>query len=215
MSPLPPNPLDSTLIGSHSDTRLSKLDDPAGPYAAIILAKAGLVRLGLGHRCTADLTAPTLYHAVSQGALGVEIRSDDPEAKRLCEALIHWETQWKCGAERACLRVLEGGCSVPVGIDSALEVCEKEGVRAGVLKLTGCVTALDGREHVEHSVEAEVSSEKEAEEAGVRLAKVLIETGARAILDDITKDRAMRVASEATKTQAEVTAIENAMAPAA
>lgn len=119
---------------------MAKLDAPDGPFTAIILAKAGMVRLGMGHRCTADLTAPILYHAVSQGALGVEIRSNDPEVKSLCDGLTHWQTFWRCWAERGCLRVLEGGCSVPVGIDSTFT--EKAEGKSGVLKLTGCVTAI-------------------------------------------------------------------------
>ncbi|KZP15188.1 porphobilinogen deaminase [Athelia psychrophila] len=195
------------------DTRLAKLDDPASPYAGIILAKAGLERMDLGHRVTADLGVPTLYHAVSQGALGVEIRADDAQTAALCGALVHWPTQWACFAERACLRVLEGGCSVPVGIDSTLEV---HGEGEGLLKLTGCVTGLDGSEHVQHSLEGSVSSQAEAEALGVSLAKVLVDTGAKAILEDITKDRAKRVAEEdsrtTTKTDAEVAAIESAMA---
>lgn len=198
-----------TLIVVSRNTRLAKLDAPDGPYAALILAKAGLVRLGLGDRCTADLHAPILYHAVSQGALAVEIRSNDAQSKRLCEALTHWETQWKCFAERACLRVLEGGCSVPVGIVSALEVLLGDGGRAGILKLTGCVTSLDGERHVEHTLEKEVRSVEEAEETGVELARVLINTGARAILDEITKDRERRTGED--KSEAEVDAIEKTM----
>lgn len=170
--------------------------------------------MDLGHRATADLGAPILYHAVSQGGLGVEIRSDDTHAAELLKAVVHWPTQWACFAERACLRVLEGGCSVPVGIDSNLEV---QGEGKGLLKLTGCVTGLDGSQHVQHSLEGTVESQAEAEALGVRLAKVLIDTGARAILDDITKDRAQRVEEEnnktsSTKTDAEVAAIESAMA---
>jgi hydroxymethylbilane synthase len=196
------------LYWNFRNTRLAKLDAPDGPYAALILAKAGLVRLGLGHRCTADLNAPILYHAVSQGALAIEIRSDDAEAKKLCEALTHWETQWKCYAERACLRVLEGGCSVPVGVVSALKA-KAEGPRGGVLKLTGCVTSLDGGRHVEHTVEKEVQSLEEAEEVGAGLARVLMGTGAQAILDEITKDRERRAGED--KSEAEVEAIENTM----
>ena len=140
--------------------------------------------------------------------MGVEIRSNDTEAKKLCEALTHWETQWKCYAERACLRVLEGGCSVPVGVESALKV-KTEGLRGGILKLTGCVTSLDGGRHVEHTVEKEVQSLEEAEEVGAGLARVLMGTGAQAILDEITKDREKRAGEN--KSEAEVEAIENTM----
>jgi hydroxymethylbilane synthase len=145
-------------------------------------------------RITADLTPPILYHAVSQGALAVEIRSNDAQARELCKALTHWETQWKCHAERACLRALEGGCSVPVGVESKLEVAE--GVRGGVLTLTGCVTAVDGTTHVEHTMNAPVQTVEEAEAVGTQLAQVLIETGAAAILDDIKKDRVKRAQEE-------------------
>lgn len=176
---------------------MAKLDAPDSPFTAIILAKAGMVRLDMGHRCTSDLTAPILYHAVSQGALGVEIRSDDPEVKGLCEGLTHWQTFWRCWAERGCLRVLEGGCSVPVGIDSKLTEKE-EGKKCGVLKLTGCITSLDGVDHVEETVEEEVSSVEEAEELGAKLARSLMSKGGKAILDDITKDRERVIKGQAT-----------------
>ena len=178
-------PAELSLI-HHRDTRLAKLDAAGSPYSALILAKAGLVRLGRGNRITSDLAAPTLYHAVSQGALAVEIRSNDTKSRELCSSLSHWETEWKCLAERACLRVLEGGCSVPVGVNSMLEVKEGE---EGVLTLTSCVTSLDGGMHVEHTVVEAVKSKEEAEAVGVKLAKVLFNTGAKAILNDIKEDR--------------------------
>lgn len=183
------------------NTRLAKLDSPDGPYAALILAKAGLVRLDMGHRVTADISAPTLYYAVSQGALAVEVRSDDVEAIELCKKLTHRATQWECSAERACLRVLEGGCSVPVGVTSSVD-------ETGILTLTGCVTALDGQQHVEHTLKGKVESVEDAEVVGARLAQILIETGARQILDDINKDRERRVgeaelADEAGRVQAQ------------
>lgn len=194
----------------YSNTRLAKLDDPEGSYACLILAKAGLVRLGFGDRVTADLEAPTLFHAVGQGALGVEIRSDDAEAIQLCKALTHWQTQWKCLAERACLRVLEGGCSVPVGVHTELAVSSDlgEGKRKGTLTLIGTITALDGQRHVEHKSVEVVNSVEEAEEVGVRLAKTLISGGGREILDDITKDRDSRAGEGELKTKEEVRKIE-------
>ena len=174
------------------NTRFAKLDAPDGPYAALILAKAGIVRLGMSDRITADLPPPILYHAVSQGALAVEVRSDDVEAIELCKKLTHWETEWKCLAERACLRVLEGGCSVPVGVSSALEVDASE-ASAGTLTLTGCVTAINGDVHVEHMVSNRVGSAEQAEEVGKGLARILMETGAKKILDEINEDRNRRV----------------------
>ncbi|KAI0696496.1 porphobilinogen deaminase [Cerioporus squamosus] len=176
------------------NTRMAKLDAPDGPFAAIILAKAGMVRLGWGARITCDLGPPTTLHAVSQGAIGIEIRSDDERARALCRSVTHWQTEWSCFAERACLRVLEGGCSVPVGVYTTLtEEPTEEGTRRGKLHITGSVTSLGGEKHVEHSIEAHVHTVEEAETIGAKLAKVLIETGAREILDEINKDRESRI----------------------
>lgn len=185
------------------NTRLAKLDDPEGPYAALVLAKAGLVRLGMGNRVTTDLTPPTLLHAVSQGALGVEVRSDDKEAIELCRKLTHRETQWKCLAERACLRVLEGGCSVPVGVASALEWSDKEKQATGLLTLTASVTSINGEVHVEHTLKGSISSTEEAEELGVQLAKKLIGTGAKKILDEINVDRERKIDEAKTEESAQ------------
>jgi hydroxymethylbilane synthase len=191
-----------------SDTRLAKLDAPDGPYTAIILAKAGLVRFGASHRITADVGAPTLYYAVSQGALAIEIRSDDSEARRILQSIVHTPTDWICSAERSFLRVLEGGCSVPVGINSAF-VPSPDG-RPSKLELTGVVTALDGKLHVEHTLSEQISSRDDAEAMGERLARILIETGAQEILDEVATDRAHRINS-AVKTKEEVHKIEAAM----
>lgn len=152
----------------------------------------------MGDRITADLTAPTLYHAVSQGALAVEIRADDQEARQLCQMLIHQETQWKCFAERALLRELEGGCSVPVGVYTSLSQVNKSGgqLTDAELTITGCVTSIDGCVHIQDTLSQNVQSSQEAEELGRKLATTLMSIGAKAILDDITKDRQKR-ASEA------------------
>jgi len=179
-------------VRGNLNTRLAKLDDPNGPYAALILAKAGLVRLGFGDRVTSDIVAPTLFHAVGQGALAVEIRADDAEARRLCDALTHWQTSWRCLAERAFLRVLEGGCSVPVGVHSELLPAAGDAPHQGRLRLVGTITALDGQRHVEREIEQDVSSSERAEELGAQLAKVLVEAGGKEILDEITIDRERR-----------------------
>ena len=167
-----------------------------------------MLRLGWQDRISSDIVPPTLFHAVSQGALGIEIRIGDEESRALCRAITHWQTEWRCAAERACLRVLEGGCSVPVGVSTEL-VQEGEG-QGGVLKITGCVTSLSGDRHVQHSREEKVSSVQDAEAVGSRLAKTLIETGARAILDEITVDREKRIGEA--KTEEEKQKIEAAIA---
>ncbi|KZT68747.1 porphobilinogen deaminase [Daedalea quercina L-15889] len=178
-------------VRGNLNTRMAKLDAPDGPFDAIVLARAGMVRLGWGPRITSDLGPPTLLHAVSQGALAIETRADDTAARVLCESITHWQTLWSCRAERACLRVLEGGCSVPVGVHTELR--EKDGEKGGVLVITGCVTSLDGAKHVEHTIQREVNSVEQAESVGKDLAKVLIETGAREILDDIRVDREKKI----------------------
>ncbi|KAI0960944.1 hypothetical protein AcV7_000181 [Taiwanofungus camphoratus] len=192
-------------VRGNLNTRIAKLDAPDGPYAALILAKAGLVRLGWGSRVTADLGPPTLLHAVSQGALAIEIRADDAITRDLCAALTHWPTEWSCRAERACLRVLEGGCSVPVGVHTQLR--ESGCGKGGVLTIMGCVTSLSGKEHVEHTLEEDVSSMEEAEALGKRLARLLIDTGARTILDEITKDRERKIEQSKAEETATATSV--------
>jgi hydroxymethylbilane synthase len=157
----------------------------------LVLAKAGLVRLGFGNRVTSDIVPPTLFHAVGQGALAVEIRADDADARRLCDALTHWQTSWRCLAERAFLRVLEGGCSVPVGVHSELLPAAGD-ARQGRLRLVGTITALDGQRHVEREIEQDVNSAERGEELGAQLAEALVEAGGREILDEITRDRERR-----------------------
>jgi len=173
-------------------TRLAKLDAPTGPYTALILAKAGLVRLDFDDRVTCAVTSPVLYHAVGQGALGVEIRSNDPWTRELAASLTHWRTEWMCRAERAMLRVLEGGCSVPVGVETSLVPLRglggKERERS-MLTLCAAVTGLTGEQHVEHTYSVEIESAEEAEAAGEWVAKVLIDNGAAEILENIGKDR--------------------------
>ena len=151
-----------------------------------------MVRLGWGPRITRDLGPPTLLYAVSQGALAIEIRSNDDAARALCASIAHWPTEWSCYGERACLRVLEGGCSVPVGVHTTLAKAE-DGAQRGRLRITGTVTSLGGERHVEHTIEEDVQSLEEAEAVGARLAKVLVETGAKEILDEINVDREKRV----------------------
>ncbi|KDN39603.1 hypothetical protein RSAG8_08759, partial [Rhizoctonia solani AG-8 WAC10335] len=199
-------------------TRLKKLDDPEGVFTALILARAGLERLGLGSRITCSIGAPTLLYAVGQGALGVEIRSDDSEARELLVPLEDWRTAWSCQAERACLRVLEGGCSVPVGVNTLLEEHEddateepgavaggssgaqaegsKSAPRPSKLTLTGTVTSLDGSKHVHHTITTVVSSAQEAEDVGKNVAKALIANGAGDILNEINRERESRVQRE-------------------
>ena len=110
----------------------------------------------------------------------------------------HWRTEWTCRGERACLRVLEGGCSVPVGISSSL-IGEPSGEKT--LQMTCTVTALDGSFQVEQTVEGAVNSGEDAEELGNRLANFLIDHGAGRILNDVKRDREAKQAKVQETTQ--------------
>lgn len=123
--------------------------------------------------------------------------------------LNHWQTVWACLAERACLRVLEGGCSVPVGVWSTLTEGTGEDPQQGArLKIVGTVTSLDGAEQVEAIVDEGVSNAAEAEGLGKILAGKLIDNGAGKILDEIKKDRATQQAKAG-----EAVDVENAAQP--
>lgn len=178
---------------------MAKLDAKDGPYAAIILAAVGLERIGFGSRITSLIGPPVLYPAVGQAALGVEIRSNDPRVSQITSVLTHRETQLTCVAERACLRLLEGGCSVPVGISSDLkgDVNAAGDSDAAVLTMIGTVTSLDGKVHVKVTSEGSVKSVEDAETRGRELAEKLIAEGADVILTEIKNDRqAKQQASE-------------------
>ena len=217
------------MNSSDSDTRLAKLDAPDSKYSAIILAHAGLARMNWQHRITSDIVPPHLYHAVGQGAIGIEIRSDDQDAKRLLKALSHAPTEMRCRAERSCLRVLEGGCSVPVGVETIFTsaaapltpsaspegtIAELEPTSSGpsptlssapstkidtesypTLTLTGCVTSLTGDTQVVYTSTVPMTCPADAVALGETVAKRLIENGARAILDEVNKERAIRDAA--------------------
>ena len=150
--------------------------------------------MNLEHRVSSDIIPPHLYHAVGQGALGIEIRSDDKEARRLLSVLSHTPTEMRCRAERSCLRVLEGGCSVPVGTHTTLGPLS--GASRALLSITGCVTSIDGTQHVEETLEEEVGSAPEAEGVGAKLAQKLKDSGATAILEEIARDKEARRKAE-------------------
>ncbi|WP_397472082.1 hydroxymethylbilane synthase [Rheinheimera sp.] len=154
------------------NTRLAKLDN--GEYAAIILAAAGLIRLGFEQRIAALMLVDTSLPANGQGAVGIECRSDDKEVQQLLSALEHRETRICVLAERAMNRKLQGGCQVPIG---AYAVIENDS-----LWLRGLVGALDGSEIIRHQLRGPVA---EAEQLGVALAEHLLSQGADRILQDV------------------------------
>lgn len=159
-------------IRGNLNTRLQKLD--AGEYDAIILAVAGLQRLGFGDRIHQILPADVSLHAVGQGALGIECRAEDTELLSILKTLEHQPTAQRCLAERAFLRELEGGCQVPIGVNTYLERDQ--------LTLIGIVVSLDGQKLVKDRVSG-LASESEA--LGIELAHRLRQQGAQKILDTI------------------------------
>jgi len=153
-------------------TRMKKLD--AGEYDALILAVAGLERLEMSDRIHQILPPEISLHAVGQGALGIECRTDDSELITILKAIEHPQTRDRCLAERAFLRDLEGGCQVPIGVNT--EIIGDE------LTLTGIVASVDGQRLVKNTV---VGATKDAEKVGTELANLLREQGAGEILAEI------------------------------
>ena len=151
------------------DTRLKKV--AAGEFDAIVLATAGMNRLGASDKITQILAPEVMLPAVGQGALGIETRADDHETLRLVAALDDPESHEAVTAERALLRELEGGCQIPLGAWARRE--------NGELRLEACVFSADGKEFVRKDLRGRP---EEAEELGVRLGQILIEAGADRIL---------------------------------
>ena len=153
-------------------TRLEKLD--SGQFDCLILAAAGLGRLGLGDRIHELIDPSISLHAVGQGALGIECRDGDAAVLEQIKVLEHRPTALRCLAERAFLRTLEGGCQVPIGVNSRFEGDE--------LVLTGMVASLDGKQLIRDELRA---PQEEAEDLGNRLAELLRSQGAGEILAKI------------------------------
>jgi hydroxymethylbilane synthase len=159
-------------VRGNLNTRLAKLD--AGEYDALILAAAGLQRLGMSDRVHQILPKEVSLHAVGQGALGIECRADDTDLISLLKAIEHPETRDRCLAERAFLRDLEGGCQVPIGVNTE--------ITSDNLTLTGVVASVDGKKLVQDTVSGAASN---AEALGTELANRLRQQGAQEILDQI------------------------------
>jgi hydroxymethylbilane synthase len=156
------------------DTRLRKLDS-TDEWSAIILAAAGLVRLGLGDRIGQRLPPEVMLPAPGQGALAVTAREGDKTSANAARAAVHDEaTAMATLAERAFLRALEGGCQVPV---AALAV-----LTGGMLRLQGRVVALGGERSVEGVETAPAVNDEAAEAVGIALAERLLDDGADEIL---------------------------------
>jgi hydroxymethylbilane synthase len=159
-------------IRGNLNTRLQKLDN--GEYDAIILAVAGLVRLDMSDRIHQVITPEISLHAVGQGALGIECREGDSDILDIIKVLEHTPTAQRCYAERAFLRELEGGCQVPIGVNTFIE--------GDQLTLVGMVASLDGKRLIKDTV---IGNTTDAEDLGIQLAHKLKDQGAQEILNEI------------------------------
>jgi hydroxymethylbilane synthase len=168
--------LDVRDLRGNVDTRLRKVE--SGEYDAVMLAKAGLDRLGCGHRISETLAPEVCMPAVGQGAIGVECRASDAATSEVLEKLNDHETRIAIIAERALLSALRGGCQVPLGAWARIE--------RGELILEACVCSVDGVQYVKQSATAPPD---QARALGERMAYLLIEAGAQSILEEVGRQR--------------------------
>ena len=159
-------------IRGNLGTRLSKLD--TGEFDAIVLAAAGIIRLGMRERITQYLEPDTMLPAVGQGALCIETRTNDVNTAPFLAVLDHRNTRIPVLAERAFLRKLEGSCHIPVACFGTIEGQE--------IVLTGLVASEDGAQLVKETSRGSVAS---AEAIGTSLANTLLDRGAAQILENL------------------------------
>lgn len=151
------------------DTRLRKLDE--GLYDAIILAAAGLERLGHGDRIKAVIPSSVCLPAVGQGALAIECRTNDAEVRQMLDFLNDAPTVYATNAERAFLGLLEGGCQVPIGVHADVE--------GDKIKIEAIIAALDGSTVLRDTVEGPAS---DAVALGQALGRKMLANGGQEIL---------------------------------
>lgn len=168
--------LDVVDLRGNVPTRLRRLDE--GDFDAIVLAAAGLKRLGLADRITDHVPFDVMLPAVSQGAIAVQFRADDERVARWIEPLDHTPTRIRTIAERALLREVEGGCQVPLGAHAT--------IRGDRLELVAAVASLDGSRSVAGDAAGELGA---ADALGRGLAADLLERGAHAIMAGIRAEQ--------------------------
>lgn len=154
------------------NTRIKKLDTEN--FDAIVLAYAGVLRLGWEEKITQRIPYSVSLPAVGQGSIGIEIRENDPEVEAVIGKLHHLQSAYAILAERSLLRTLEGGCQIPIGALGD--------VQGDKITLHGLVGSLDGKQVLRSEVSGSVS---EVEQLGIKLAEQLIGMGADKILADV------------------------------
>jgi hydroxymethylbilane synthase len=167
------------------ETRLRKLDE--GRFDAIILAAAGVKRLGLEKRITEILPFEISLPAIGQGAVGIECRIDDEFINKVIAPLNHLETAVCVKAERAFLKKLEGGCQVPIAAyarigQRARSAGQKTNIYPSSLVLDGLVGSITGDRIIKGHIEGKA---EDAEQLGVALAEDVLSQGAKEILDEV------------------------------
>lgn len=154
------------------DTRVKKLE--SGEFEAIVMAAAGIKRLGLSSLITEILDDSKMLPQAAQGAIAVELRQGDQKARDLVKLINHEKSFLQAEAERAFLRTLHGGCQIPVGVKSDFNQTH--------FHMKAAVFSLDGKKAVRN----ELSGPREkAKELGIQLAEKLLSQGAREILEDV------------------------------
>lgn len=164
--------LEMVVIRGNVETRLRKLDSE--DLDAVVLAAAGLKRLGFTDRVTEYLPLEISLPAIGQGALGIECRLDDRAVQEAVGFLDHRDTSFAVRAERALLWRCEGGCQVPIAAHGR--------VHDGILKLTGFIASVDGARSVKGSLSG---GAEQCETLGIELAERLLREGGRGILEEV------------------------------
>ena len=168
------------------DTRLQKLDAEDSEYSVLILAAAGLHRTSRHARIAQYLDRDTegggMLYAVGQGGLALETRAEDSRTLELLKPFEDEKTMLAIETERSIMRTLEGGCSIPIGVETAW-------LEGNKLRLTGCVVSVEGTEAADAEAVEEVTTREQAVAFGKRVAQMLVDNGAQAILDVINADR--------------------------
>jgi hydroxymethylbilane synthase len=168
--------LDVRDLRGNVDTRLRKVE--SGEYEAILLAKAGLDRLGLSQRISEVLSPEVCMPAVGQGAIAVQCRVKDAEAAEVLSRLDDAETRNAIIAERSLLKAVQGGCQVPLGAWARIE--------RDRMVMEACVCSVDGAQCIRQRATA---AAEEAAALGERMATLLLEAGAQAILEEVGRAR--------------------------
>jgi hydroxymethylbilane synthase len=159
-------------VRGNLDTRMRKAE--TGEVDAVILASAGITRMGWADRITHYIPGDQMVSAVGQGAIGIEIRESDEFMRHVCEAIGHPETMECVTAERVVMRTLEGGCQVPIGAYARYE--------GGRLVMDGVVGSVDGTTIVRYSLDGDPA---EPEMLGAAMVDRLLDLGAGDVLAEI------------------------------